>query len=223
VKRALPSLVIFDCDGVLIDSEIPAGRVLTAGLAEIGLAFTVEQCHARYRGRSWPDCLADIEAALGQPVPRGWLDALRLRIRAAIDDGLTAMPHARDVVAGLSQSGTAICVASSSNLLYLERVLGATALLPFFGAHVFSASMVARGKPAPDLFRHAAAQMGHAPQDCIVVEDSVPGVRAAVAAGMRVLGYIGDSYCDAELLAREGADIIRDLRNVTAQLGVVAA
>jgi HAD superfamily hydrolase (TIGR01509 family) len=222
VKRALPSLVIFDCDGVLIDSEIPAGRVLTEGLRDIGLPITLAECHTRYRGRSWPDCLVEIEATLGQPVPAGWMDALRLKIRAAIDDGLSTMPHARDVVAQLCAGGAAVCVASSSNPAYLERVLGATELLPFFGTHVFSASMVARGKPAPDLFLHAAACMGYAPQDCIVVEDSRPGVCAGIAAGMRVLGYIGDSYCDAELLAREGAEIIRDLREVTAQLGLAA-
>jgi HAD superfamily hydrolase (TIGR01509 family) len=222
VKRPLPSLVIFDCDGVLINSEIPAGRVLTEGLAEVGLAITIAECHARYRGRSFADCLIDIESSLGKPVPDGWLEGLRVKMRAAIDDGLTAMPHARDVVGRVAESGTAVCVASSSNLIYLERVLGATKLLPFFGAHVFSASMVARGKPAPDLFLHAAAIMGHAPQDCLVVEDSLPGVRAAVAAGMRVLGYVGDSYCDAAQLAGEGAEVIRDLREVIAQLGLAA-
>ena len=215
------SLVIFDCDGVLIDSETLAGKVMNDGLIQLGLTSTVAECHARYRGRAFADCLIDIESALGRAVPEGWVDGLRAAMLDGRSAGIPAMPHARDTLHALSQRGVALCVASSSNMPYLERMLGATGLLPFFGANVFSASMVARGKPAPDLFLHAASQMGHPPEAALVVEDSVPGVRAAVAAGMRVLGYAGDPHADAPALAREGARLIRDLRDVARELHTV--
>ena len=219
---SLASLVIFDCDGVLIDSEAHAGPVLADFLAEVGMPVSVAECHTRYRGRTFADCLVEIEAALGKPVPDGWFDRLRDATHRAIDENVAAMPRAREMLAQLPADGTPVCVASSSGLAYLERVLAATDLLPFFGKNVFSAQMVTRGKPAPDLFLHAAAQMGHAPAHCLVIEDSLPGIRAARAAGMRVLGYVSDSYCDAELLIREGAEIIHDLDDVPARLRVAA-
>jgi len=208
------SLVIFDCDGVLIDSEIPAARVLTKGLTELGLTTHIADCHARYRGRAWRDCIDDIAAQLGRPVPEEWLDGLRSAMRAAIDDGLSAMPHAAPTIDALRRAQFALCVASSSNLPYLERVLTATDLIGFFDGNIFSASMVARGKPAPDLFLHAAERMGHVPENCVVVEDSLPGVCAARAAGMSVLAYVADDYSDGERFKREGATVIHDLRDV---------
>lgn len=208
------SLVIFDCDGVLIDSEIPAARVLTKGLATLGLATDIAACHARYRGRAWRDCLSDIEAELGRPIPDQWVDELRAAMRAAIDDGLSAMPHAAATLDSLRRAQLALCVASSSNVPYLERVLAATGLIDSFDGNIFSASMVARGKPAPDLFLHAAERMGHAPEACVVVEDSLPGVRAAVAAGMPVIAYVADAYSNGEGFRSEGATVIHDLRDV---------
>ena len=124
------------------------------------------------------------------------------------------MPHAAPTVDLLRGNGFALCVASSSNLPYLERVLTATDLIGFFGGNIFSASMVTRGKPAPDLFLHAAERMGHAPERCVVVEDSLPGVCAARAAGMAVLAYVADDYSDGERFEREGATVIHDLRDV---------
>jgi HAD superfamily hydrolase (TIGR01509 family) len=208
------SLVIFDCDGVLIDSEILAGNVLNDGLIRLGLSSTVAECHAKYRGRAFADCLREIEASLGRSVPDGWVDGLRAAMLDGRAGGIPAMPHAREALTRLAQHGVSLCVASSSNRPYLERMLGTTELLPIFGGNLFSASMVARGKPAPDLFLHAAQTMGHAPDACLVVEDSVPGVKAAVAARMRVLGYAGDAHTDAAALVREGARLIHDLREV---------
>ena len=209
-----PSLVIFDCDGVLIDSEIPAGRVMSAALLRIGLPWDVEETHARFRGRAFVDCLAEIEDALGAPVPDGWTDSLRAAMLDAAHKGFPAMPYAQEAVAALAEEGRALCVASSSNPPYLAQVLGATGLLPYFDPHVFSAKMVARGKPAPDLFLHAAERMGHTPSECVVVEDSVPGIRAARAAGMRVIGYASDEYSNVAMLEREGAEVVHDLRLV---------
>jgi HAD superfamily hydrolase (TIGR01509 family) len=216
------SLVIFDCDGVLIDSETLAGRVMNDGLRQLGLVSTVADCHAKYRGRAFVDCLRDIEAELGRSVPDGWVDGLRAAMLDGRAAGIPAMPHARDTLQLLSDAGLAVCVASSSNLPYLERTLGATGLLPFFSGNVFSATMVPRGKPAPDLFLHAASQMRHPREAAIVIEDSVPGVRAAVAAGMRVLGYAGDPHADAHALSREGAKLIRDLREIAHEISAFA-
>jgi HAD superfamily hydrolase (TIGR01509 family) len=216
------SLVIFDCDGVLIDSETLAGTVMNDGLLRLGLDSTIADCHAKYRGRAFVDCLRDIEAELGCNVPDGWVDTLRAAMLDGREAGIPAMPHAHDALKQLSDAGLALCVASSSNLPYLQRTLGATNLLPFFGENVFSASMVARGKPAPDLFLHAAWRMGHARETTVVIEDSVPGVRAAVAAGMRVLGYAGDPHADANALTREGAKLIRDLRDIVHEVSAHA-
>lgn len=208
------SCVIFDCDGVLIDTEVLSAPVLTKALCELGLVTDIAGCHARYRGRSWRDCLGDIEAQLGRPVPEQWVESLRRNMRAAIDAGLQPMPHAVATIEGLRRTKLAVCVASSGTVPYLERVLGATGLLALFGGNVFSASMVENGKPAPDLFLHAASRMGHVPERCVVIEDSMPGVRAAQAAGMPVLAYVADQHSDPERFRSEGATVIHDLRDV---------
>ena len=215
-----PSLVIFDCDGVLIDSEKPASRVLAAALSDIGLALDAHQCRARYTGMSFRDCLADVEAMLGRPVPEDWLSVLRVRVFQTIEKEVTPIPHALDSVRSVHGAGLALCVASSSNPDYLERFLGKTGFAPFFGANVFSSKMVARGKPAPDLFLHAAACMKAEPRDCTVIEDSLPGVRGAVAAGMRVLGYAPEGEANSSPLAAAGAEIIRDMRELPQRLGI---
>jgi HAD superfamily hydrolase (TIGR01509 family) len=218
---SLPSLVIFDCDGVLIDSEIPAGRVLSKGLTELGLATSVAQCHARFRGRIFMECLGEIEAELGRKIPETWLENLRREMNFEREAGIPAMPHAHSVLSRLAAAELTLCVASSSGLPYLQRMLGAADLLAYFGDRVFSAHMVTRGKPAPDVFLHAAATLNAPPESCLVIEDSVPGVRAAVAAGMRVFGYVSDDYCDAAELESHGAEILRDLREIPQRIGLL--
>ena len=215
-----PSLVIFDCDGVLIDSERPASRVLSEALSDIGLCVDAHQCRIRYTGMSFRDCLADIEAMRGAPVPEHWLAALRVRVFETLETEAVAIPHALESVRRVHAAGIALCVASSSNPDYLERFLGKTGFASYFGGNVFSSKMVARGKPAPDLFLHAAARMNSPPHRCVVIEDSVPGVRGAVAAGMHVLGYVAEADGDGSALAASGADIIRDMREVPRRLGI---
>ena len=214
------SLVIFDCDGVLIDSERPASRVFSDALSDLGLRIGAHECRARYTGMSFRDCLADVEASLGRPVPDGWLAELRRRTFQTIEGEVIAIPHALESVRRVHAAGLALCVASSSNPDYLARFLGKTGFAPFFGENVFSSKMVARGKPAPDLFLHAAARMNSAPRHCVVIEDSVPGVRGAVAAGMRVLGYVAEADGDGSALAASGAEIIRDMRDLPPLLGI---
>jgi HAD superfamily hydrolase (TIGR01509 family) len=185
-------LIIFDCDGVLIDSEIIACRTDATCLAEVGIAMTTEEVLERYVGISAKAMFADIEARTGVTLPTDFAQTLQRRIAEAFDAELTAMPGIEQALATLTSK---ICVASSSAPERLRQSLSGVGLLHYFEPHIFSASQVASGKPAPDLFLFAAQQMHIDPTLCLVIEDSVAGVEAAVAAGMHVLGFTGGSHC----------------------------
>ena len=203
-----PGLVIFDCDGVLIDSEAIACRADSACLVELGIALAADEILDRYLGISAAAMCADIEQRLGRALPADFAETLRLRVAAAFETGLAPMPG---VAAVLSAIPYRRCVASSSAPERLRHSLSLTGLLHWFEPHVFSATQVARGKPAPDLFRFAATAMQVAPKACVVIEDSVPGVQAAVAAGMRAIGFTGGGHCrpgHAERLRAAGAAAI---------------
>jgi HAD superfamily hydrolase (TIGR01509 family) len=205
-----PSLLIFDCDGVLIDSELIACRVDAACLTEIGFPTTAAYIQAEFVGLSSRTMFERFERDHGRRLPAEFPATLQRRLAAAFDDELEAMAGVADMLPAL---GVRKCVASSSHPERLRHTLGLTGLWPHFDPHVFSASMVANGKPAPDLFLYAAAQMDVASRDCVVVEDSHAGVTAARAAGMRVLGFAGGSHCGpdhAAMLREAGADIVFD-------------
>lgn len=187
-----PGLLIFDCDGVLIDSEVVACRVDAACLAEIGVAVTAEQIMARYVGIGLTEMLADIAQQVGRELPADLADAMRRRTAAAFATELRAIVG---VEAVLSRPGQPRCVASGSEPARIHQSLTLTGLLQHFHPHVFSATQVARGKPAPDLFLFASTAMQVLPANCLVIEDSVAGVQAARAAGMEVLGFAGGSHC----------------------------
>jgi HAD superfamily hydrolase (TIGR01509 family) len=181
-------LVIFDCDGVLVDSEPIAVRIDVEMLAEVGISMSEAEVIERYVGRSPEVILADTEAQLGRRVPDGWFDRGEARIREAFAAELRPVPG---IVEALEAIDLPVCVASSSGHENLRFKLELTGLYKRFAGHIFSATEVANGKPAPDLFLHAASRMGAAPADCVVVEDSRYGVQAARAAGMDVYGYAG--------------------------------
>jgi HAD superfamily hydrolase (TIGR01509 family) len=181
-------LVIFDCDGVLVDSEPIAVRIDVEMLAEVGVRMTEEEVIERFVGRSPEVILAETEARLGRRVPDGWFERGEARIRRAY---ATELRPVDGVSEALEAIGDPVCVASSSGHESLRYKLELTGLYERFAGHIFSATEVANGKPAPDLFLHAASRMGAAPGDCVVVEDSRYGVQAARAAGMDVLGYAG--------------------------------
>jgi len=210
-------LIIFDCDGVLIDSELIACRVDADYLQEIGIPITAEEIRDRYVGVSTATMLADLEARHKRRLPAGLTEELRLRVAAAFETELTAMPGIEDVLAWLTCRR---CVASSSSPERLRHSLSLVGLWPSFDPHVFSATQVANGKPAPDLFLYAAARMGTAPGTCLVVEDSVAGVQAASSAGMRVLGFTGGSHCGSghagRLQEAGAAETFADLRRLPA-------
>lgn len=181
-------LVIFDCDGVLVDSEPIAVRIDVEMLAEVGVTMTEQEVIERFVGRSPEVILAEAEARLGGRVPEGWWERGEARIREAY---ATELKPVRGIVEALDAIDLPVCVASSSGHENLRYKLELTGLYERFAGHIFSASEVANGKPAPDLFLHAAERMGTDPVDCVVVEDSRYGVQAARAAGMDVLGFAG--------------------------------
>jgi HAD superfamily hydrolase (TIGR01509 family) len=179
-------LVIFDNDGVVVDSEVLANGVLADLLTELGHPTTLEQSIDTYLGGTLAGVRSIVEARSGPPLPGDFEDTYHRRLFAAFDADLRAVPGVRAVLEGLAAP---YCLASSGTRHRIVRSLTITGLLAFFADRIFSAQDVAHGKPAPDLFLHAASHMGVAPGRCVVIEDSANGVEAARAAGMRVLGY----------------------------------
>ena len=186
-------LVIFDCDGVLVDSELVSNRVLVEAFTAIGLPMDVDESMHHFLGRNRRHLETRGAELLGRPLPPGFYDDYAAARDAAFERELAAVPGVRDAVDALHAAGVETCVASSGSHEKMRLTLGMTGLWDRFDGRIFSAYDVAHGKPAPDLFLHAAATMGHAPADCTVVEDAPAGVEAALAAGMRVLAYAGST------------------------------
>ncbi len=189
----MADLVIFDCDGVLVDSEAIGCRIEAECLQAAGFPITVSELLEDFVGKSAATCYAIFAERFGRPVPPAVEDEMRARVAAAFRAELQPVPGIRGVLEGV---GAPVCVASSSEPARIRMSLDVTGLLPFFEPHLYSATMVEHGKPAPDLFLHAAQQMGVDPQRCVVVEDSVFGIEAGLAAGMTVIGLSAASHCD---------------------------
>jgi HAD superfamily hydrolase (TIGR01509 family) len=203
-------LVIFDCDGVLVDSEPIAVRIDVEMFAEVGMTVSEQEVIERFVGRS-PELLAQaVEAQLGHPPPNGWEERGERRLRQAFEAELRPVPG---IEAALDLISLPVCVASSSPPERLRFKLELTGLYDRFAGRIFSASEVANGKPAPDLFLYAAAQMRTAPKNCVVVEDSRYGVQAARAAGMEVLAYAG-GLTPAQALAGPRTTVFEDMRSL---------
>lgn len=201
-------LLIFDCDGVLVDSERIYCRVDREVFAELGAEFTEDELVEHFVGSPIEVWTALVEERRGRPLDPGWHDPFRPRYEAALDAELTVV---EGVTAVLEALAVPYCLASNGSHDSIRRNLTRTGLLDRFEGRIFSARDVARGKPAPDLFLHAAASMGVAPERCAVVEDSAYGVRAARAAGMRAFGYTG-GLTRAERLAGERTVVFDDMR-----------
>jgi HAD superfamily hydrolase (TIGR01509 family) len=218
--------VIFDCDGVLVDSEVLALEVELAILAEQGLNFEREDYVTRFMGLSheaFHDVI-DVEAKrrLGRTISNEIREEMARRLRQTMIAQLTEVPGANEAVARV---GLMKAVASSSTKEGLERKLRQVGLWPHFEPHVYSADHVANAKPAPDLFLHAAEQLGVKPADCLVLEDSVNGVVAARAAGMLVWGFLGGGHVHDGLgsrLTAAGAErLVRDWPEAAALLAAL--
>jgi HAD superfamily hydrolase (TIGR01509 family) len=201
--------VIFDCDGVLVDSERIAVRVDAEMLAELGWPLSEQEVVERFMGRTTEDMLRAIEAEVADLEP-GWEVEFDRRYRAALEAELAPVDG---VVEALDAIDIPTCVASSGSHDKLRFTLGHTGLYPRFEGRIFSAHDVARGKPAPDLFLHAARSMGADPAACAVVEDSRYGVQAARAAGMRAFAY-GGGLASREQLEGPGTVVFDDMREL---------
>jgi HAD superfamily hydrolase (TIGR01509 family) len=203
-------LVIFDCDGVLVDSEPVATSTLAQMLRELGLDLTQEQIFQTFVGYSLPHCLRVIGGMLGRAPPATFLRDLQVRTFEAFRTELRAMPG---IEYALDRLHVPFCVASSGDHEKMQTTLGITGLLPRFAGRIFSVTQVPRGKPAPDVYLFAAREMGSQPAACVVVEDASPGVQAGVAAGMTVFGYCAHTP-EQELKAAGAHLTFDDLRRL---------
>ncbi|MGH7030823.1 MAG: HAD family hydrolase [Stellaceae bacterium] len=203
-----PGLVIFDCDGVLVDSEPVINRAHAEVLSACGYPITAEVLVERFCGMADNEMIKIIERELGRALPVSYGERVGVIIEEEFRRSLAPINGVVEVLAALSSP---VCVASSSSPRQLHRKLELTGLLGYFGDNLFSAALVARGKPAPDLFIYAAMRMGATPERCIVVEDSPAGIEAARAAGMAAIGFCGGSHCrpgHADRLQERGAALV---------------
>jgi HAD superfamily hydrolase (TIGR01509 family) len=209
--------VLFDCDGVLADSEGLVNRVVAEDLSARGWRISAEQARETFLGLAAPDMLPMIEARVG-PLPPRWMQDLSRRIAGAMLVQLEPVPGAPAVVRAVVAAGLPVAVASNSARAELRAKLERLGLEEIFGPRVFSYEDVALPKPAPDMYRAAAAACGAAPADCVVVEDSLIGCRAGIAAGCRVLGFARDT--DASVLAAVGAEPFDRMEDLPGLLGL---
>jgi HAD superfamily hydrolase (TIGR01509 family) len=210
-------VIIFDCNGVLVDSEPIATTVVAEAFQGVGLQVTPEIVARYFTGRRPADMFADVEAATGIRLPPDFASSVAKATLQRLREQLRTIPH---VVHALTWLRGPKCVASSSPIDRVRISLECTDLMRFFEPNVFSASSVAAGKPAPDLFLHVAHRMGIVASDCIVVEDSPAGIAAAVAAGMTPVGFVGGAHAPLNLATRltaAGAQaVIADMRALKA-------
>ncbi len=220
-----PALVIFDCDGVLVDSEIIAARVEAKLLADAGIAISPEEICERYSGLTFPKILAAIESESSIPLQASLIDKAEGEVDKRLKRELKAIDGAREALLG---AGPKRCICSNSSTERLAMELEVTGLAPVIGGPVFSAKSLdgVREKPAPDVFLHAARAFEVEPIDCFVVEDSVHGVHGARAAGMRVIGFTGASHSypgHADRLTDAGAEtVISRLSDLPAVLAALS-
>jgi HAD superfamily hydrolase (TIGR01509 family) len=212
-------LIIFDCDGVLVDSEVISNDVLARSLTAEGLPTTLAEARRDYQGLLLADVVFRAQAKLGRALPEDWLQRYERDRAEAFHRELRPVPGAAEAVECISAAGVGVCVASQGKLEKTRLSLGLTGLRHLFrGEALFSAYSVPRGKPAPDLFLHAAAALKAKPSRCAVVEDTPSGITAAVSAGMRALGYAADS--DEASLRQAGAEVVRSLEELPLLLGL---
>jgi HAD superfamily hydrolase (TIGR01509 family) len=199
--------VIFDCDGTLVDSETLADEALIECVRPHGLELTVDEVHARFRGRKMADCVAELERQLGGTLPADFVPRFRARCAEVFRGRLQAIDGALMTIQRLH---VPYCVASSGPRDKIELSLGITGLLPYFKDRIFSSYEIGSWKPDPGLFLHAAEVMGVAPDRCAVVEDSAPGLQAGVAAGMVVFAFMRK-----DIPMHQAGDSVRVLRQLS--------
>lgn len=204
-----PKLIIFDCDGVLVDSETITNQILVDYINEFGTDLSLENALELFRGGALSDCIEYVKSHYGIRLPDEFAPNFRHRMKVAFEKDLKAVDGVKDLLDSLNHS---ICVASNGPLEKMSTTLKVTGLKSYFGENVFSAYQINKWKPEPDLFLHAAETMGVSPEDSIVIEDSPRGVRAARLAGMRCYGY--DVYGKSKELRQEGAHVFTKMTDL---------
>jgi HAD superfamily hydrolase (TIGR01509 family) len=220
-ESGMLDLVIFDCDGVLVDSEPIVNRTEAELFATLGFAIGEREARRRFQGMTVDQVAAAVEAETRRTLSAEQLYTWGMATALALVESLQAVPGVRELIAQLARETIPTCVASQSPLPRVRLSLAVTGLAAAFGERVFTASMVARPKPAPDLFLFAAEQMGAQPARSVVIEDSPSGVRAARAAGMTVFGYASAGGAGADALTAAGATVIRAMSELPALLDAV--
>ena len=218
-----PGLVIFDCDGVLVDSERLQVEIEVAYLAEIGWPLTFEEVVDRFMGRTEAAMLADIEAHLEHAPSADWVRRWKDETQSALDARLQPVTGVRAAIQSLQAMGWQTCVGSSGTPERITQSLTTTGLIDLLGGRLFSGTQVPNGKPAPDLFLNAAVTLGIDPGECVVVEDSPYGIEAARAAGMTVIAYAGgvipvERLTDADVLIESMSELPATVTAVAAEL-----
>jgi HAD superfamily hydrolase (TIGR01509 family) len=212
----LPAL-IFDCDGVLIDSEHLASRVESEVVRDLGLELTVDEAHELFLGKTVDGVLDAIAQRAGRRPTAAWVYNWAFATAHAFHRELVVVEHLRDAVEALAARGHRMAVASQSPLARVQFSLEVTGLAPLFGMHIYVTSMVSRPKPAPDIYLLAARRLEAQPADCVVIEDSPAGAAAARAAGMQVIGYARGAAREA--MASSGATVIATMRELVRAIG----
>ncbi len=205
MSRSAPQAVVFDCDGVLVDSEPITNAVLCAMLNEQGLDFDLERTIRTFMGKSVKDEMVAIEGMIGRPLASDWHPQFVLRRDAALAVQIRAVPGAPEVVARVAALGIRYAVASGADCAKMRLTLGTCGLLPYFEGRMFGADMVARAKPAPDVYELALRTLGVVPSQAVVIEDTPTGTRAGVAAGATVYGLT--TLNTAATLMKAGASL----------------
>lgn len=213
-----PKLVIFDCDGVLVESEPLTSRAMKDVFAHYGLQLELNEVQKRFHGLSLHQTQDMVLAYYGVRLPDDIASIIEEAEKLALEDGLPAVPGIVDAVRSIVTSGIAICVGSNGSREAVAHRLKLTGLYSWFEGRLFSAEMVARGKPHPDVFLHAAETMEFSPSDCVVIEDSDAGVDAALAAGMRVLAYTASPT--SNIAEFEEVERFTDMGSLPALLGI---
>ena len=212
--------VIFDCDGVMVDSEPIANAVLSESFGlEVGYQITPEESHQRFTGIRNRDCVAIVEKEIGRPFPEGWRERWRERLFKRLEASIRPIDGVHDVILGLEGADIPFGVASQSARDYLELVLGRTGVLDRLRGQITSADEVANPKPAPDVYLLACSRIGVAPDRVIVIEDSATGVAAGASAGATVIGYAADSDPD-RLRAAGASQVVLTMTDVLSLLGL---
>jgi HAD superfamily hydrolase (TIGR01509 family) len=211
-RRAPLRLVIFDCDGVIVDSEPIANRITARALAHVGWPVTEEESQERFLGMTLSDMIPVIETRLGRPLPAGWKDALTADLVRALEDEAVAVPFAVEALHATSGLGLPWRIASNSSPEEMTAKFRRLGISELVAGRIHSRRDVARGKPAPDLFLAAAAAQRVDPTECVVIEDSLPGARAAAAAGMDCLGFA--RHTNPDVLRALGAVPFRSMQEL---------